>query len=405
MKKELILKIGTIAIMGGVMFGLTGCTSKITVETDGTEDINIQTNIVQKDKEESNTIKVESNKEQIKVSEIEKTETEKVTNSGKNENLTKQEITEIEEFINNINELNTGFLFVNYDNPEDLTKKLADEAVPQLLGPTSINLRYAIIHSGYGRKAKTGDIIKIYNTKESNGTTCILTEQDLIDFFKEKINYEYTEERIKHDFKEYYKESVNGYVFNASDSFYEELHIKNGYKIGNKYYLKFEFVDPVYETDETINLVLEKQTGYYTFYSCENSAINRVKTDKDINQNDSEQIVRELFSKYIEEMSMKPNYEIKDYTINKVEIVSYEYIKRGYFALDDIEKYYPNVTKSDIFAIVTYSIEMDGDIDKNYWIAGNGEEIDGNWIKNKVANIYLVEENGEYVIKGNGTDW
>ena len=397
MKKELILKIGTIAIMGGVMFGLTGCTSKITVETDGTEDINIQTNLVQKDKEESNTIKVESNKEQIKVSETEKTETEEVKNSDKSENLTKQEINEIEEFINNINELNTGFLFVNYDNPEDLTKKLSEYNI--------LNLRYAIISSGYGRKAKTGDIIKIYNTKESNGTTCILTEQDLIDFFKEKINYECTEERIKHDFKEYYKESVNGYVFNASDSFYEELHIKNGYKIGNKYYLKFEFVDPVYETDETINLVLEKQTGYYTFYSCKNSRINRAEIDEDINQNDSEQIVRELFSKYIEEMSMKPNYEIKDYTINKVEIVSYEYIKRGYFALDDIEKYYPNVTKSDIFAIVTYSIEMDGDIDKNYWIAGNGEEIDGNWIKNKVANIYLVEENGEYVIKGNGTDW
>ena len=127
------------------MFGLTGCTSKITVETDGTEDINIQTNIVQKDKDESNTTKVESNKEQTKVSETEK---EKVKNSDKSENLTKQEINEIEGFINNINELNTGFLFINYDNPEDLTKQLSEYNI--------LNLRYAIISSGYGRKAKTG---------------------------------------------------------------------------------------------------------------------------------------------------------------------------------------------------------------------------------------------------------
>lgn len=114
-----------------------------------------------------------------------------------------------------------------------------------------------------------------------------------------------------------------------------------------------------------------------------------------------EEIVKKVYLNYIAEMATKENYKLSEYTVDKVQIVSWDEVKE--FS-PDIEQYYAGVKTSDIFAKVTYSVKPSDSMDKTYWIAGNGE-IDGQWVKNKTANVWLVENNGEYTIESNGTEW
>lgn len=198
--------------------------------------------------------------------------------------LTKEEIKEIEDFINDEKLKNTGFLFINYTNPEEIVKKIANENEGQYLDVSAIDtLRYAIIDSGYGKEATNEQLIKIYGSLDgANGTTILMTEEDLINFFKDRINYEYTAEKIKNDLKEHYKDNLGLYAFNASDILYQKFEIKSGYKIGNKYYIEIEYKNVLTENKtETINLVMTKVNGRYTFYSCDNSAINGTYNKKD----------------------------------------------------------------------------------------------------------------------------
>ena len=60
MKKNILYVSLIIMITGGMLIGLTGCTSKITVETDGENDVHINTNIIQKNDNEENKTTNES---------------------------------------------------------------------------------------------------------------------------------------------------------------------------------------------------------------------------------------------------------------------------------------------------------------------------------------------------------
>ena len=191
------------------------------------------------------------------------------------------------------------------------------------------------------------------------------------------------------------------YEFTVSDSNLMKVIIKNGYKENGKYYINVELAHYGNEDNETAEVVLEKVNNKYTFYSCQNSAIIYPIVIDNVSGMTKEEIAKKAYSKYIEKMSKRTGYEIKNYKIEKVEITSLEEIKK---AFPTIEDYYSNVQDKDIFAIVTYSIEPEDNINDSFWLPANGD-IEGNWIKNKEANIYLVENNGTYTIEESGTEW
>ena len=195
------------------------------------------------------------------------------------------------------------------------------------------------------------------------------------------------------------------YVFYVSDTNIMKVLVKNGYKENEKYYINVE-LEPYSDDGEnnenvTAEVVLEKVNNKYTFYSCKNSAKKDPIVIDSVSGMTKQEIAKKAYSKYIEEMSKSTRYEIKNYKIEKVEITSLDAIKKEF---PDIESFYYNVQDKDIFAIVTYSIEPEDNMNDTYWLAGNGD-IEGNWIKNKKANIYLVENNGTYTIFNVGTEW
>lgn len=114
-----------------------------------------------------------------------------------------------------------------------------------------------------------------------------------------------------------------------------------------------------------------------------------------------EEIAKKAYSKYIEDKSKIQGYELKNYKIESVEILTFEEVKKY---SEDIEIYYKNVKTEDIFASVTYSVEPKDGTNNMNWLAGAGD-IEGDWIKNKKANIYLVKDGDTYTIESNGTDW
>lgn len=369
MKKSKVLKSIIVMLLGVILFSLTGCTSKVTIETDGDNDIQIQTNIVSENDSDENNEKVE---------------------------LTKAEIKDIENFINNSDEDNVGFLSINYSNPEDFFKQIADESLLHLVHNSAKQLiRYAIVKSEYAKEPTTEQKKYLEVLDGAN----LISEDDLLKFFEERINYNYTKENLRKDFKFEYNEKLKLYEFHVTDTDYMEFEIKEGYKIGNKYYLNIEYPNPIHDIKtETIDLVIEKDDEYYKFYSCKNSAIKETNTS---NETEEEKIVKAAYYNYIDEIAIEENYELSDSVIDNVQIVSFNEIKK---ISPDIEMYYPGVKDSDIFATVTYSVKPTNSVEESFWLAGDGE-ISGQWIKNKTANVWLVENNGEYTIESNGTEW
>ena len=148
------------------------------------------------------------------------------------------------------------------------------------------------------------------------------------------------------------------------------------------------------ETKKESETVSKNSDKVNTVKKSETSEDNKTQLSK-------EEIVKKAYLNSIAEMAKDENYKLSDYKVEKIQIVSFDEVKQ--FS-PDIEQYYTDVKDSDIFATVTYSVKPADSMDKTYWIAGNGE-IDGQWIKNKEANIRLVENNGEYTIKEEGTGW
>ena len=402
MKKNILYVSLIIMITGGMLIGLTGCTSKITVETDGENDVHINTNIIQKNDNEENKTTNES-KEKNTISDKNQNNAntnEKIENNSK-VNLTVSELNEIGNFLNS-EENNLPFLRINYTSPEDLVKQIANGSSENCISYAINEIRYTIAASKYTVEPSLDQI----NLKYVGDTGAhLISEENLIKLFKEKINYQYTKDEIRKVLKSLYNKNVDMYEFTVSDSNLMKVIIKNGYKENGKYYINVELApygDNVENNENaTAEVVLEKANNKYTFYSCQNSAKKDPIVIDNVSGMTKQEIAKKAYSKYIEEMSKETGYEIKNYKIEKVEITSLEEIKK---AFPTIEDYYSNVQDKDIFAIVTYSIEPEDNINDSFWLPANGD-IEGNWIKNKEANIYLVENNGTYTIEESGTEW
>ena len=395
MKKNILYVSLVIMITGGMLIGLTGCTSKVTIETDGENDVQINTNIIQKnDKEDNDTSNDKNN-----------ATTNEVVESNSKVSLTVSELNEIGNFLNS-EENNLPFLRINYTSPEDLVKQIAIGSSRNCNSYAIEEIRYTIAASKYSVEPSL-DQIKLNYVGDTGAH--LISEENLIKLFKEKFNYQYTKDEIRKDLKSFYNKNVDMYEFNVSDSNFMKVLVKNGYKENGKYYINVELEhyhglygdDSENNENETAEVVLEKVNNKYTFYSCKNSAKKDPIVIDSVSGMTKQEIAKKAYSKYIEEMSKSTRYEIKNYKIEKVEITSLDAIKK---ALPDIEDYYNNVQDKDILAIVTYSIEPEDNMNDTYWLAGNGD-IEGNWIKNKKANIYLVENNGTYTIFNVGTEW
>ena len=262
MKKNIKNISVVIIIIGAMLLGLTGCTSKVTIETDGENDIQINTNVISKnEKEESNSTKDNNqNKEANNTT----------TQNNSKIQLNSNELTEIQNFLNS-KDNNIGFLCINYSSPEDLVKQIANTNIGHYLDVSAIgNIRYTIAASNYSTEPNENQRKYLKGEEGAN----LITEQNLIKLFKEKFNYQYRNDEIRKDLNQYYNEKLGMYEFYVSDTNAEmKFEVKNGYKQNGKYYLNVEFKDYKGEI-KTIELVLEKNDDTYTFYSCKNSAIN-----------------------------------------------------------------------------------------------------------------------------------
>ena len=393
MKKNILYVSLVIMITGGMLIGLTGCTSKVTIETDGENDVQINTNIIQKNDNEDNNTSNDKNQNNATTNEI--------VESNSKVNLTVSELNEIGNFLNS-EENNLPLLRINYTSPEDLVKQIAIGSSRNCNSYAIEEIRYTIAASKYSVEPSL-DQIKLNYVGDTGAH--LISEENLIKLFKEKFNYQYTKDEIRNVLKSCYNKKLDMYVFYVSDTNIMKVLVKNGYKENEKYYINVE-LEPYSDDGEnnenvTAEVVLEKVNNKYTFYSCKNSAKKDPIVIDSVSGMTKQEIAKKAYSKYIEEMSKSTRYEIKNYKIEKVEITSLDAIKK---ALPDIEDYYNNVQDKDILAIVTYSIEPEDNMNDTYWLAGNGD-IEGNWIKNKKANIYLVENNGTYTIFNVGTEW
>lgn len=149
----------------------------------------------------------------------------------------------------------------------------------------------------------------------------------------------------------------------------------------------------------------KKESETVSENSNKENTVKKSETTEDSNsQLSKEEIAKETYLKQLKEEANQEFGKLLDYKVEKVEIVDFEEVKK--FS-PDIQEYYPGVKDSDIFATITYSVKPEGDKDSegyNFWLAGNGEA-SGEWIKNKVVNVWMVEKNGQYTVESSGTGW
>lgn len=190
--------------------------------------------------------------------------------------ITKEEILSIEEFINKGE--NNPFLFIDYNNPEDIFKNEKNN-YDVSYSPGRV-LLYAVHSSGYMSKATEAQNNVIW--KESNGEamvgTYVISENDMIKFLQEKLDYTYTKDTVREGFKNsFHSELNNVYVSTISDALGEKFTIKDGYKQGNKYYLTLKSSEA---NDETVEVVLLEKDGTYCFYSCNTNKIKELSKEQ-----------------------------------------------------------------------------------------------------------------------------
>lgn len=164
--------------------------------------------------------------------------------------ITAEESKKILSFLNN--NVNNPFTQTNYDNPEGLLKNVdkSHEFV----------LRYAIFNTNnkYATAVTSAQKSKL---NLADMPYKFISEENLIKFLKEKMNYTYSAEELRNVFT--YTESEKGYFDMISDSAQSNVTIENGgYKLGNKYYFTVNNED-----NKKIELVLIENEDSYYFYS------------------------------------------------------------------------------------------------------------------------------------------
>ena len=181
--------------------------------------------------------------------------------------ITAEESKKILSFLNS--NVNNPFTQTNYDNPEGLLKNV-DKSHEFILKYAIFNTnnKYATVATD-AQKSKLNLADMPYK---------FISEENLIKFLKEKMNYTYSADELRSAFT--YKESEKGYLDMISDSAQSNVTMENGgYKLGNKYYFTVNN-----ENNKKIELVLIDNEDSYYFYSAkiENQS-NTVKTDTEQN--------------------------------------------------------------------------------------------------------------------------
>ncbi len=198
------------------------------------------------------------------------------TESNEKRNITKEEASKLTEFFNKQD--NNSFVLFNYDNPKELFNHVNYSGY----SPENI-LRYSIVDSSYSSKSNSEQNKIIW--KDLNGVaqidTSVVSEENLINFFKEKLNYEYSKEELRNIFSHDYYKDLNMYVFMVSDTAFTEVSVKDGYKENERYYLtltkSFEDIDG---KKREIDVVVEEKNGVYYFYSCDVNNIESLSKEE-----------------------------------------------------------------------------------------------------------------------------
>lgn len=233
------------------------------VDENSVIETSVKSNGEEENETNNNTIEKGNSKNEIKNT------TAESSISNTKQGLTKEETAKIEAFVKE----NSSFSFINYNNPDDFVKHIGDENSEEFCDEPAIRIiQYTLQQYRYTNEA-TNEQAK--NTEFFDVPVSLISEDNLIRFFKDKINYTYSKENLRKDFKDWYNEKLGCYAFSVSDALTNEnFELKNAYTIDNKYYLTFE--SPNILSDEgkdEINLVIIKNNGAYQFYSCNNSSI------------------------------------------------------------------------------------------------------------------------------------
>lgn len=148
------------------------------------------------------------------------------------ENLTKEEITDLTDFLNKTE--NNSFILMDYSSAMDLIQNHKYQKHKEVL-------KYSIAASRYVKNATVEQCLKLYNVDsidKINGETYLINENDFVSFFRDKLGVTFEKDFIKQVFKEYYNQDFQMYYFSMSDSAFTKTSIQSSYKIGDVYYLK-----------------------------------------------------------------------------------------------------------------------------------------------------------------------
>lgn len=151
------------------------------------------------------------------------------------QDLTSAEKSELTDFLNKGD--NNSFVLMNYTSPFDLVtnyNKIDTEFHKEG------TLKYSIAQSSYTSFANQQQIRQIFNGNDIEaGSVYLISEDNLIKYFEEKIDYKYSKEELKKAFKNNFNSNLNTYFFWMSDSAQTKVEIKDGYKISNDYHTDY----------------------------------------------------------------------------------------------------------------------------------------------------------------------
>ena len=177
---------------------------------------------------------------------------DKKENSQESNEVTEDEIAEIESFINDRE--NYAFTYVGYNNPVECITNESVVAINPVKNTTL--LRYSIISSKYCESLIDTDLEKA----QLDGFS--ISVNNLQKYLKEKLNYNFSENEIKENFN--YDEKSGKIAYIVSDALFDgEATVTNVEKKDGKYIVN------VNRGNSKIIVTLTKENDNYYFYACE----------------------------------------------------------------------------------------------------------------------------------------
>lgn len=147
------------------------------------------------------------------------------------QDLTSAEKGELTDFLNKSD--NNSFVLMNYTSPYDLVTNY--NKIDTEFHKDGI-LKYSIAQSSYASVANQQQIRQIFNGNDiDTGDVYLISEDNLIKYFEEKLDYKYSKEELKKALKNNFSSNLNMYFFWMSDSAQTKVEIKDAYKISNDY--------------------------------------------------------------------------------------------------------------------------------------------------------------------------